>query len=109
MGASHFDESKAQQALDLIREFDTVSLARFRVVGTYVRYGEGVRNKLKDMKQKIVDGLQVDALARSHPIWKRVCSATALLNGHPSIRACFFRIMILQLVLLASRLGLLHF
>jgi ABC-type dipeptide/oligopeptide/nickel transport system ATPase component len=70
VGASYFDESKAREALTLIGELDTVSLPRFRVIGSYVRYDEGVRNLLKDMKQKIVDGLQAHTKGQeNYLIW----------------------------------------
>jgi predicted AAA+ superfamily ATPase len=41
------------EASSLIAALDLVALSRFRVVGSYTRYDEAVRNTLKDVRQKI--------------------------------------------------------
>jgi hypothetical protein len=46
----------AQEVRTLIGRLDTVVLARFSVVGTYMRYDEDVRNALKDARQEIIAG-----------------------------------------------------
>lgn len=37
-----------------LEEHDEINLARFAVVGNYLRYGESTRNTLKDLRQKIM-------------------------------------------------------
>jgi TolB-like protein/Tfp pilus assembly protein PilF len=38
----------------LVSQLDKVELSRYSIVGDYVRFGEPVRNSLKDLKQKIL-------------------------------------------------------
>jgi hypothetical protein len=51
------DEEAASAALKSIKELDSMNLSEYRVVGNYVRYDEEVRNRLKRLKQRIIDGL----------------------------------------------------
>ncbi len=57
----YFDKTKANESLVLIRGFDTLQLPKFRVVGNYVRFDDDVRNELKNMKQRIIEGLEPNA------------------------------------------------
>jgi hypothetical protein len=47
-----------QDAQAFIAALDEVDLSRFRVVGTYTRYDEAVRNALQDARQKILGGFE---------------------------------------------------
>ena len=47
-----------QEAHAMISGMDTIVLSRFYVVPGYAKYDEGVRNILKDARQKIAEGLQ---------------------------------------------------
>jgi len=52
------DEAAARSALQFIRELSSISLPRFRIVGDYVRYDDVIRNQLKNLKQKITNGIR---------------------------------------------------
>ncbi len=57
-------ETKSEDDADvraLLEQTNTISIPRFRVVGSYMRYDEHARNLLKDLKQKIVAGLESTA------------------------------------------------
>jgi TolB-like protein/Tfp pilus assembly protein PilF len=56
--------AQAAEARSLLSDMTTITLSRYRVVGEYLRYGETARNLLKDLKQKIVAG--IEAPSRSH-------------------------------------------
>ena len=59
-----------QDAFSLIRDMDSVSLARFNVVPGYSKYDERTRNLLKDARQRIVEGLQHPGQKReNHLFW----------------------------------------
>jgi pimeloyl-ACP methyl ester carboxylesterase len=59
-----------QEAHSLIAGMDSISLSRFSVVPGYAKYDEGVRNILKDARQKIVEGLQNSGGRRdNHLFW----------------------------------------
>jgi pimeloyl-ACP methyl ester carboxylesterase len=58
------DDPLAREARSFIGALDLVGLSRYRVVGAYTRYGETVRNTLKDVRHKIVAGFD-------HPSRKR--------------------------------------
>lgn len=53
-----FDETKIDDALKIINKFETISLPKYRVIGNYVRFNDEIKNKLKNLKQKIIEGLQ---------------------------------------------------
>jgi pimeloyl-ACP methyl ester carboxylesterase len=64
------DDPVAQEARSFIRTLDWVILSRYRVVGNYTRYEEAVRNVLKDVRQKIVGGLDKPSRKRdNYLIW----------------------------------------
>src|SRR5207302_7902625 len=50
-----------------------IELSKYRVVGIYTRYDEKTRNVLKDLKQKIVAGLQSSNASKheNYLIWAR--------------------------------------
>jgi len=50
----------------LIANLTVVTLSRYRVVGNYVRYGEAIRNCLKDLKLKMVAAFQSATLKREN-------------------------------------------
>ena len=59
-----------QDAQAFIAVLDEVDLARYRVVGTYTRYDEAVRNALQDARQKILAGFEPPGRKReNHLIW----------------------------------------
>ena len=54
----------------LIAGMDEVALSRYRVVGSYTRYDEAVRNTLKDARVRIAAGcLQPSRKRENHLIW----------------------------------------
>ncbi len=54
----------------MIGGMDTIALSRFYVVPGYAKYDEGVRNILKDARQKIAEGLQQTRGRRdNHLFW----------------------------------------
>lgn len=55
---------ESADARAILTDMSAIALSRYRVVGNYLRYEEATRNTLKDLKQKIVAG--VDGSARSH-------------------------------------------
>lgn len=64
------DDSAPQDAQAFIAALDEVDLLRFRVVGTYTRYDESVRNALQDARQKILAGFEPPGRKReNHLIW----------------------------------------
>ncbi|OGP50259.1 MAG: hypothetical protein A2Y79_00775 [Deltaproteobacteria bacterium RBG_13_43_22] len=71
-------EERAQTAVDsaaalarvLIAGLDEVALSRYRVVGSYTRYDEAVRNTLKDARMRIAAGcLQPSRKRENHLVW----------------------------------------
>lgn len=59
-----------QAARELVASLDFVDLPRFRVVGAYTRYDEGVRNALQDARQRILAGFDPPGGKReNHLIW----------------------------------------
>lgn len=52
------DLTTATGTREFIAGLDEVDLARFRVVGTYTRYDEAVRNALQDARQQIIAGFE---------------------------------------------------
>jgi hypothetical protein len=66
-----FDRSHADEALNLInQEFVKISLQTYRVVGNYVRYDQMVRNRLKDLRDRIVIGLKAGGIGQeNYLIW----------------------------------------
>lgn len=53
-----------------IAALDEIDLTRFRVVGTYTRYDEAVRNALQDARQKILAGFAPPGRKReNHLMW----------------------------------------
>jgi pimeloyl-ACP methyl ester carboxylesterase len=60
----------ATEARALIAGWDEVALSRYRVVGSYTRYDEAVRNTLKDARTRIAAGcLQPSRKRENHLIW----------------------------------------
>ena len=60
----------ATEARVLIAGLDEVALSRYRVVGSYTRYDEAVRNTLKDARTRIATGcLQPSRKRENHLIW----------------------------------------
>lgn len=56
--------------IPFIANLTTISLHNYQVVGTYTRYEENVLNNLKDAKQRILAGFQVqDHKRNNHLIW----------------------------------------
>jgi hypothetical protein len=63
-------EAVAQEARSLIEKLDEVVLSRYRVIGSYTRYEEAVRNTLKDARARIASGcLQPSRKRENHLIW----------------------------------------
>lgn len=50
----YFEKNNAKTSLELIKKSDIVHLSNYKIIGNYVRYDEGIINKLKDFKQKII-------------------------------------------------------
>jgi tetratricopeptide (TPR) repeat protein len=64
------DEVSAHRALQFVRELNVISLSRFRVVGDYVRYDDAIRNQLKNLKQKITNGIRAQTRGQeNYLIW----------------------------------------
>ena len=64
------DTHEAVEARSLLAGLNVVTLSHYRIVGNYVRYGEGVRNTLKDARQKIVAACQCSSPKReNYIIW----------------------------------------
>jgi len=53
----YFDKDKAKKTLSTIKKFDTLQLSKFRIISNYVRYDEKTINDLKNLKQKIIQGI----------------------------------------------------
>ena len=67
LGTRTANEEEIQR---LLSSMDRVELSRFRVVGNYMRFEESARNRLKDLKQKLVAGLESTALTQeNYLIW----------------------------------------
>ena len=63
-------DAQAVEAHELIAKLDEAVLSRYRVVGNYTRYGEAVRNSLKDAQAKIGAGcLKPTRKRENHLIW----------------------------------------
>jgi len=68
--AAPADTHEAVEARSLLAGLNVVTLSHYRIVGNYVRYGEGVRNTLKDARQKIVAACQRSSPKReNYIIW----------------------------------------
>ena len=52
----YFEKNDAKKALAVIKKSDTIQLSKYKIIGNYVRYDEEIINKLKDLKQKIIQG-----------------------------------------------------
>lgn len=64
------DEVAARRALEFVRELSIISLPRFRVVGDYVRYDDFTRNQLKNLKQRITNGIRAQTRGQeNYLIW----------------------------------------
>ena len=64
------DLTTATGTHEFIAGLDEVDLARFRVVGSYTRYDEAVRNALQDARQQIIAGFEPPGRKReNHLIW----------------------------------------
>ena len=68
LGDNDFNQKRADEFLSIISKMNTISLNRFSIVGNYVRYNENLRNSLKNLKQKIVEGLK-EACPENYLIW----------------------------------------
>ena len=66
-------EILAQELVSLLEHTSEIELSKYRVVGSYTRYDEKTRNALKDLKQKIVGGLQSSNVSKheNYLIWAR--------------------------------------
>jgi DNA replication protein DnaC len=53
----YFEKNDVKKALSMIKKLDTVQLSKYNIIGNYVRYDEEIINKLKDLKQKIIQGI----------------------------------------------------
>ncbi len=63
-------DAATKEAHGLIAKLDEILLSRYRVVGKYTRYDEGVRNILKDARTRIAAGcLQPSRKRENHLIW----------------------------------------
>jgi pimeloyl-ACP methyl ester carboxylesterase len=63
-------DAAAMEARALIADLDEVTLSKYRVVGSYTRYEEAVRNTLKDARTRIAAGcLQPSRKRENHLIW----------------------------------------
>ena len=71
---AHYRSSmQAQELVSLLERTSEIELSKYRVVGSYTRYDEKTRNALKDLKQKIVGGLQSSTVSKheNYLIWAR--------------------------------------
>src|SRR2546425_7890813 len=54
----------------VLLNLDHIDLARFEVVGNYVRYDEKTRHALKDFRRKVMAGVDGSLGSKeNHPIW----------------------------------------
>lgn len=53
----YFDTKKAKETLATIKKFDTLHLSKYRIISNYVRYDENTIYELKNLKQKIIQGI----------------------------------------------------
>src|SRR3989475_537141 len=65
--ALKFDDVNSN--IDVTDLLDEIALARFSVVGNYLRYQAEVRNSLKDWKQKIIMGLKSPSNGENYLVW----------------------------------------
>ena len=65
--------AQATELVSLLERTSEIELSKYRVVGIYTRYDEKTRNVLKDLKQKIVAGLQSSNASKheNYLIWAR--------------------------------------
>lgn len=54
---SNVPSSNDQEAINLVRELNSIELPKFRVIGGIIRYEKSARNSMKDVKQRIVASL----------------------------------------------------
>ncbi len=50
--------TEEREAIELLSRMEALRLSRYRVVGNYYRFEAATRNRLKDLKQKILAGLE---------------------------------------------------
>lgn len=63
-------KARELEAAELLRDLDSLALARFRVAGGYMRYDPAVRNALADAKQRILAGVDRQTRKReNHLVW----------------------------------------
>lgn len=53
----YFDTGKAKETLSTIKKFDTLQLSKYRIISNYVRYDDNTIYELKNLKQKIIQGI----------------------------------------------------
>lgn len=53
----YFEKNDSKKVLAMIKKLDTIQLSKYNIIGNYVRYDEEIINKLKDLKQKIIQGI----------------------------------------------------
>ena len=65
--------TQAKELVSLLERTSEIELSKYRVVGSYTRFDENTRNSLKDLKQKIVRGLQTSNVSKheNYLIWAR--------------------------------------
>ena len=65
--------TQAKELVSLLERTSEIELSKYRVVGSYTRYDEKTRNVLKDLRQKIVAGLQSSNVSKheNYLIWAR--------------------------------------
>ena len=65
--------TQAEELVSLLEHTSEIELSKYRVVGSYTRYDEKTRNVLKDLKQKILAGLQSSDVSKheNYLIWAR--------------------------------------
>ena len=54
---AYFDKNEAKKVLSMIKKSDTLQLSKFKIINNYVRYDEETINDLKNLKQKIILGI----------------------------------------------------
>ncbi len=65
-------EEELRHARDLIVHAKRLSIADFQIVGSYVRFDPEIRNRLKELRRKVVTGVHVPTLGReSYLLWGR--------------------------------------
>jgi KaiC/GvpD/RAD55 family RecA-like ATPase len=58
-----------KEVSSMLSELNDLRLSRYRVVGSYTRYDESVRNLLKDLNQKIATGLESGQGNENYLLW----------------------------------------